>query len=167
MTTHLTTLAAAFALVSCGVLPAHAHATIGNKEARIGADYEASFEIPHGCAGQPTIEVIVQIPAGYLNVTPVEVPGWQSATKIGSYGRPYKLDSTTVDEGVIEVSWTDGSLPNHEVETFKLTGTFADDLTPGSVYFPMIQVCPDGEEAWIDTSGHSDQNPAPSVTLSR
>lgn len=160
-------LASALALIACGVLPAYAHATIGGAQAKIGGAYEAAFDIPHGCTGQPTVEVIVQVPPGFLEVLPAEVPGWQSAIKRGSYDRPYNLRGTAVAEGVTEVTWSGGSLPDHVMETFRLTGTFADDLTPGAVFFPMVQVCPHGEEAWIDTSGRSDDNPAPSVNLTR
>lgn len=167
MTSNLTVVATAVVLLATSVLPAHAHATLGDAAAKIGGEYEASFEIPHGCAGQPTIEVIIQIPPGYLHVVPADVSGWQSNVKGGSYDRPYTLNGAPVAEGVTEVTWSGGSLADHDVETFKLTGTFASDLTPGPVFFPMIQVCPDGEEAWIDTSGHSDDNPAPSVNLTR
>jgi len=153
-------------LASTAAQPAWAHATIGGDPARIGQPFTAHFNIPHGCAGQPTVEVIVQVPPGFLAVEPVQVEGWTATSKTGRYDEAHTLGEDVVAEGVTEVSWTGGSLPDGEHATFALEGVFATDLEPGPVYFPLVQVCPEGEAAWIDHDQDADK-PAPSVQLER
>ncbi len=45
-------------------------------------------------------------------------------------------------------------------------GTFAGSLEPGKFYFPLVQECANGEEAWIDVTGDDNaEMPAPSLEL--
>ncbi len=147
--------------------PAAAHAKLEGGGARIGQPFTADIEVPHGCDGKPTTDVLVQIPDGFLNAKPVAAEGWTASVKTGPYSEPHKLDGAVFTEGVTEVSWSGGSLADAQTKTFAIEGVFASDLKPGAVFFPMVQLCPDGgEQAWIGTDADSN-NPAPSVTLAR
>jgi uncharacterized protein YcnI len=45
---------------------ANAHATLERQQAAIGSFYKAVIRVPHGCEGQPTLRVRVQVPEGVL-----------------------------------------------------------------------------------------------------
>ena len=146
--------------------PAFAHATLEVQEAAIGSGYKAVLRVPHGCGTEATHTVRVQIPEGFYNVKPMPKAGWDLATVTGSYERGYENHGTTLTEGVKEIVWSNGNLPNEWYDEFVFRGTFASTLEPGTFYFPAVQECANGEEAWIDISGDEGaEMPAPSVEL--
>ncbi len=156
------------ALAAAAVLalatPAFAHSTLEVQEAQLGASYKAVLRIPHGCGAEATHTVRVQIPEGFYNVKPMPKAGWKLETVTGPYENTYVNHGTEVTEGVKEIVWSEGNLPNEWYDEFVFRGTFADTLEPGPFYFPAIQECANGEEAWTDTSADAEM-PAPSVTL--
>jgi uncharacterized protein YcnI len=165
-----TFLAAAVLTLATGT--ASAHVTLETGQAPAGSSYKAVFRVPHGCDGKPTIAVRVKIPEGFIGAKPMPKPGWTLDKVKGKYAKAYKLFGADVMEGLTEVSWSGGSLPDDEYDEFVLRGTFAGDLSAGTViYFPVVQECPDGAaERWIEmpAAGQSAddlEKPAPSVTL--
>lgn len=156
---------AATTLVALAV-PAFAHATLEVQEAQLGAGYKAVLRVPHGCGTEATHTVRIQIPEGFFNVKPMPKPGWTLETVTGPYEGAYDNHGTLMTEGVKEIVWSGGNLPNEWYDEFVFRGTFAPTLEPGTFYFPAIQECATGEEAWIDVTGAEDaQMPAPSVEL--
>jgi uncharacterized protein YcnI len=146
--------------------PAFAHVTLETPKAAIGSTYKAVVRVPHGCGTAATNVVRVQIPEGFYNVKPMPKAGWTLETVIGPYANPYDNHGTQLTEGVKEIVWKDGNLPNEWYDEFVFRGTFAGTLRPGRFYFPAIQECAGGEEAWIDVSGDENaEMPAPSVEL--
>lgn len=166
-------LGAAGAILCISV--ASAHVTLEQKEARLGASYKAVLRVPHGCDGSATTALRVRIPDGYIGVKPMPKPGWTLAIASGRYGKPYTLRGVSLTEGVTEVSWTGGRLPDAFYDEFVLTGTIADGLAPGStMYFKVVQECEKGVHRWIDIpsgaaerpgGGSRDSEPAPGVKL--
>lgn len=144
--------------------PAFAHATLEVQEAAIGSGFKAVLRVPHGCGTEATHTVRIQIPEGFFSVKPMPKAGWDLETITGPYENTYLNHGTEVSEGVKEIVWSGGNLPNEWYDEFVFRGTFADSLEPGKFYFPAIQECDNGEEAWIDTDEAGDM-PAPSVTL--
>lgn len=146
--------------------PALAHVTLETHKAAIGTTYKAVLRIPHGCGAEATNVVRVQIPEGFYNVKPMPKAGWTLETVTGPYAQSYDNHGTALTEGVREIVWKDGNLPNEWYDEFVFQGTFARTLEPGKFYFPAIQECANGEEAWIDVSGDDGaEMPAPSVEL--
>lgn len=146
--------------------PALAHATLETGEAQIGSSYKAVLRIPHGCGTEATQTVRVQIPEGFYNVKPMPKAGWTLETVTGPYEQGYDNHGTVLTEGVKEIVWKDGNLPNEWYDEFVFRGSFAGSLEPGAFYFPAIQECASGEEAWIDVTGDENaEMPAPSVEL--
>jgi hypothetical protein len=146
--------------------PAFAHATLEVQEAKIGSTYKAVVRIGHGCGSEATNVVRVQIPEGYYNVKPMPKAGWQLETVIGPYAGSYDNHGTTVTEGVKEIVWSGGSLPSEWYDEFVFRGTFAGSLQEGKFWFPTIQECANGQEAWIDVTGNKEaEDPAPSLKL--
>ncbi len=162
----LSRVALAAATLTTLAVPAWAHATLEVREARIGASYKAVMNIPHGCGKEATHTVRIQIPEGFFAAKPMPKPGWTLETVTGPYEKTYLNHGREVTEGVQEIVWSGGHLPNEWFDQFVFRGTFADTLEPGPFYFPTVQECENGEEAWIDTSGeHGASHPAPKLSL--
>lgn len=146
--------------------PAFAHATLEVGEAAIGSSYKAVLRVPHGCGTEATHTVRVQIPEGFFNVKPMPKAGWTLETVTGPYENSYDNHGTQMSEGVKEIVWSGGNLPNEWYDEFVFRGSFASTLEPGTFYFPAIQECENGEEAWIDVTGHDNADmPAPRLEL--
>ena len=149
---------------------AQAHITLETRKAPAGSTYKAVFRVPHGCAGSPTKSITVDIPGGMINVKPMPHPGWQLTTRKGKLPSPYVSEhGTTISEGVIEVEWSGGALPDDQYDEFVLRGMLPRE--PGRMlYFPVIQHCEKGTNNWtaIPEAGkttHDDSEPAPGLML--
>jgi uncharacterized protein YcnI len=152
--------------------PADAHITLEQREAPVGAPYKAVFRVPHGCDGSTTIKLTVTIPEGVIAVKPMLKPGWQIAVKRGAYARSYGyVHGARFDQGVTEVTWSGGQLPDAFYDEFVLSTFIAGDLPAGgTLYFPAVQTCEKGVHRWVgtpaaDKSGKSSGDPAPGVHL--
>lgn len=150
---------------------AFAHATLEVEKAQVGAFYKAVMRVPHGCAGSPTIRVRIRIPEGFIGVKPMPKPGWTLETTKGKYDKPHQLFRASLTEGVREISWSGGRLPDDQYDEFVFTGTVANDSSPGeSLWFPTVQDCETGSERWIEIppAGQSHEtlkSPAPGLLL--
>jgi len=145
---------------------ASAHATLEQSEARIGASAKVTLRVPHGCAGEATHTVRLLIPDGFYGVKPMPKAGWTLATVVGPYASPYDNHGTVMTEGVREVVWSGGHLEDAWYDEFVVRGTFGANLSPGTAWFPAMQLCANGVADWTDTSGvRGVPNPAPKLTL--
>jgi periplasmic copper chaperone A len=157
----------ALAAASC----AFAHITLEQREAPVGTSYKAVMRVPHGCDGSPTTAIRVRIPEGIVGVKPMPKPGWKLDTVSGKYPRGYSVNGVKASEGVTEVRWSSGTLPDAFYDEFVFVGSIADELAPGStIYFPVVQECEKGVHRWIEipVAGHSHDEtsePAPGLKL--
>lgn len=160
-------------LISAVAAPAWAHTTANPGQAEAGGFAKIDFRVPHGCEGQPTEVLTVQIPEGVVSVKPEQVPGWEASTEIGPYDEPVELHGQEVTEGVKVATWTaqDGNeLPDGQFREFGLSVRLPDRAGE-TLYFPAVQICSDGSEAaWIEIpedgqDPHGLEAPAPSVAL--
>ena len=108
--------------------------------------------MPHGCDGSPTIAVRVRIPEGVYNVKPMPKPGWNIETKKGKYTKTYDAGhGNHVSEGVVELMWSGGRLPDDHYDEFVFRAGLAGELPAGrSIYFPIVAECEKGVERWIE-----------------
>jgi uncharacterized protein YcnI len=147
-----------------------AHITLETQTAPAASSYKAVLRVGHGCEGSPTTSVRVQIPEGVIAVTPMPKPGWEVATVIGDYEKPYAYYDETLTKGVKEIAWTGGRLLDEHYDEFVFRA-FLPDAPPGTVvYFPLVQECETGVHRWIEIPGSGKtaddyEEPAPSVTL--
>ena len=106
---------------------ASAHITLESREAAIGSSYKAVFVVPHGCAGSATTKIRVQIPEGVIGVKPMPKAGWNLEAIKGKYASEYDFHGAKLSEGVKEVVWSGGKLPDDFYDEFVistyLTGT--------------------------------------------
>ena len=150
--------------------PALAHITLEQAEAPVGAPYKAVFKVPHGCDGSTTVKLTVQIPEGVIAVKPMVKAGWEIETKRAAYAKSYGyFHDAKFDQGVTQVTWSGGKLPDAFYDEFVLSVFIAGDLSAGqTLYFPAIQTCEKGEHRWVETpvpGKHSDGDPAPGLKL--
>jgi len=164
-------LAVAAVLLAAGG-PALAHVTLETGEAAVGSTYKAVLRVPHGCDGKATVAVRVRLPEGFIAAKPMPKPGWELKTIKGKYAKAYELWGEKVTEGVQEIDWTGGRLPDDFYDEFVLRGTLAGDLPAGGMlYFPVVQECEgDAVERWIQIpaagQGEDDlDTPAPGIKL--
>ena len=154
--------------------PASAHVTLEGKQAAIGADYNAVFIVPHGCAGSPTVRLRVQIPEGVIATDAKPVDGWKLDTVKGKYVTEYDMKGIKVSEGIKEVDWSGGKLPDKTRQDFVIDTFLTDSLKPDTtLYFPVVQECEQGVSRWIEIPpdgadrAHEGKWPAPGVKLTK
>ena len=160
---------AAFAAIG---VPAWAHVTLERPEASVASSYKAVLKVPHGCKGSPTTAVRVKIPAGMIAVKPMPKPGWTITMTRGKYDKTYEyFHNAKLSEGVVELAWSGGSLPDEHYDEFVFQGFLAGDLTPDTtLYFPVVQECAQGVHRWIEVPAggkpaHDLESPAPGLRL--
>lgn len=162
---------AALALTLAGMAAAHAHVTLEKAETGFGAGYKAVFKVPHGCEGSATVEIRIDIPEGVIAVKPMPKPGWTIELVKKPYARSYAFyHGAKLSEGVRQVTWRGGPLPDDFYDEFILSTYLARELEPGPLYFPVTQRCEQGELAWsqipaADQSPHDLERPAPRLML--
>ena len=141
-------LGAAGALLSTACF---AHITLETRQAPAGSTYKAVLRVPHGCQGSPTTAIRVKIPEGVFNVKPMPKPGWTIESKKGKYAKGYNAGHGDLTEGVLELSWTGGKLPDDHYDEFVFRAALSADLPAGKpVYFPVVAECEKGVERWIE-----------------
>jgi uncharacterized protein YcnI len=161
-------LAAALAVVAASA--AQAHVSLETTEAPVGAIYKAVLRVPHGCAGEPTQKLRVQIPEGMIAVKPMPKAGWTLETVTGRYARSHDYFGSELSEGVTEVIWT-GELPDAFYDEFVFRGMLTEGLEPGTeLFFPVVQECGGKAERWIELPAvgqdpDSLEYPAPGLRL--
>jgi uncharacterized protein YcnI len=163
----ITTAIAALALTSTA---AFAHVTFVAPEAAQGTTYLGVLNIGHGCEGEPTLRVRVQIPEGVIAVKPVPKAGWDLEIVTGAYETTYDYYGTPLSEGPKELIWS-GELDDAHFDQFAFRGKLTDTLKAGTtVYFPVIQECANGSHNWVNEpieghDGHGVAEPAPGLTI--
>ena len=154
------------------ICTASAHITLETREAPVGAAYKAVLRVPHGCEGTATTTLRVRIPEGVIAVKPMPKPGWNIDTVSGKYSKTYNyFHGAKLSEGVTELSWSAGKLPDAYYDEFVFAAFLAGDLEAGkTLYFPVVQECEKGVHRWIEIpaagkSGHDLAEPAPALKL--
>jgi uncharacterized protein YcnI len=166
---RLSTVAlSAMACLALLAAPAAAHVTANPSQGPSGSYFFTEFSVGHGCDGSPTTAVSVQIPPGVVSVTPEVEPGWEIETVTGPYDEPVELHGEEITEGVVEVTWTGGPLPDERLTRFGLSMKLPEGDPGETLYFPVVQQCSDGETRWIqipEEGGEEPDEPAPGIVL--
>lgn len=160
--------AAAALILAAGA--ASAHVTLETGQATAGSSYKAVFRVPHGCDGSATVKITVRIPEGMIAVKPMPHAGWTVETVKGKYAKAYDYYGSKLDEGVTEVTWSGGNLPDAYYDEFVLRGMLAADLPAGMIYFPTVQECEQGVDRWVEIpeagkSAEDYETPAPGLKV--
>lgn len=148
-----------------------AHVAFEAPEASRNASYKAIVKIGHGCDGSPTKSLRISIPEGVIAVKPMPKAGWTLATTRGAYARTYDHFGKPMAEGVKEITWSGGSLPDDQYDEFTFQARMTDALPAGSaLYVPVVQTCEKGEHAWTEVpaagqDAHALKSPAPAILI--
>lgn len=144
-------LASILALVSSAGA-AQAHVAVQPTTAPTGADETLTFVVGHGCDGQATTALRVELPAAITGVKPEPKAGWTLAVE--------RLPS-----GSVAVTWR-GELAAHQPDSFSLAVKLPSVVQV--LRLPAVQSCGAAEVRWDETvspGGPRPAHPAPTVTL--
>ena len=150
ITTPTRVLAAALlSTVSTAVLvtSANAHATFEQATAQAGSTYRAVLRVPHGCDGEPTIAVRLELPEGFINAKPMPKPGWELAVEEAAFEKNYDYHDEAVSSGPVAIVWSGGELADAYYDEFVVRGTLAGFEAGETATFRAVQDCPSGAQA--------------------
>jgi uncharacterized protein YcnI len=147
-----------------------AHVYLETSQAPANSSYKAVLRVSHGCAGKPTTALRVQIPEGVIAVKPMPKPGWQLAVVKGKYERPFDYYGTELTEGVKQIDWSGGELPDEFYDEFVFVGRLTDFALETVLNFPTVQECAGGVHRWIEIPAAGQDpdeldEPAPQLTI--
>jgi periplasmic copper chaperone A len=133
---------------------AQAHVSISPREAQAGAYQVVRVGLGHGCDGQATTALRIEIPPGVVSARPQPKPGWTLAIERSG------------GEAVRAITWR-GRLPADQYEEFLIQLHLPAE--PGVLAFPAVQTCGKTIVRWDEsaTNGARPKRPAPILTLTR
>lgn len=141
----------AFALACLGVLPAaRAHVVLAEPTAVAGNYYKATLRVSHGCDGEATTALVVQLPAGLQGGRPQPKTGWRVTTRKAKLAQPYDNHGKTVTEEVVEIRWEAASaeahLPDGQFDEFAFLTRLP--AQPGPLWIKVWQQCEKSHHDW-------------------
>jgi len=134
---------------------ASAHVSLQPATAVAGGYQVLRFGLGHGCEGQATTSLRVEIPAGMVTARPQPKPGWTLTIE----HPPGKSDAVSA------VVWR-GGLPPEQFDEFLVLAKLP--AADGPLAFPAIQTCGATVVRWTETAGPGaarPQHPAPGLVL--
>lgn len=170
MNNRIIEITGAIALTLASTGAALAYATFETPQAKQNSYYKAVVQVPHGCDGQATLKVKVQIPEGIIAVKPMPKSGWTLESVKGEYSGKYEVHGKPVTSGVKEIIWT-GSLEDEHFDQFVFQAQITDALpADATTYIPVMQECADGKVDWVEIPAegqdpHSLKRPAPGIMI--
>ena len=144
--------AASFIVVLGLATAAQAHVVVQPATAAPGADETLNFMVGHGCSGQPTTALRVEIPKAVKLVEPVGKAGWDQAVE-------------RLPDGGRAVSWRGGE-PLVKADSFPVRVRMPRD--GAAVAFVAVQSCGATQVRWdepVEAGRAKPAHPAPTVTL--
>ncbi|KAG0304830.1 hypothetical protein BGZ98_004975 [Dissophora globulifera] len=163
--TVATVLVVLFTVLSS--LTVEAHVTANPSSAVSGAYFQSNFRVPHGCDGNATDMVIVEIPKGVTSVKPRAVLPWNTTINMVALDVPIVTPSGTVNTTIGSVVWSNSVLLDSMYEDFGLQ--FKLPVMEGPLYWHVYQRCVNN--AWNnwtgvpDASGNTAGFPAAVITV--
>jgi uncharacterized protein len=159
-----TAFATAAALAAL-VLPAtaSAHVSVHPNEVPTGAFATLDIRVPNESDKANTTKIAVQLPPGFIDVSPEYMQGWTPDVRTAKLAKPVKTDDGLVTEGVKEIVWSGGKIPPGQFLNFPISteipGKAGETLT-----FKVLQLYDNGEvDRWI--GGPSSEEPAPDIDV--
>ncbi|GJJ78056.1 hypothetical protein EMPS_10415 [Entomortierella parvispora] len=160
----------ASALVSAillGSSSVEAHVTANPSVAVSGGYFQSNFRVPHGCDGNATDSVTVEIPKGVSGVKPKATVPWITNINMVPLDTPITTPTGTINTTVGSITWSGGNLLDSYYEDFGLQ--FKLPVMEGPLYWSVYQHCTNG--AWNnwtnipDASGKTAGFPAAVITV--
>ncbi|BCL76872.1 nuclear export factor GLE1 [Jeongeupia sp. HS-3] len=127
---------------------AGAHVALLQKYSPADSYYKAVFQVGHGCSGAATTAISVLLPDGMRMAKPMPKPGWKLDIRSGKLARPFESDGKLVRDGVLEVRWLGGALPDAQFDEFSLLLKLPPEQ--GKRYFKVVQQCGKEKIEWTE-----------------
>lgn len=128
-----------------------AHVVLTEPSAPAGSYYKATLRVSHGCDGQATTALVVQLPDGLQGGKPQPKAGWRVSTRKARLAQPYDNHGKTVTEDVVEIRWEATSvetrLPDDQFDEFSFLTRLPEQAGP--LWFKVSQQC---EQTHVDWS---------------
>jgi uncharacterized protein YcnI len=158
-----TALAAAAMLALALPATASAHVSLHPNEVPTGAFATLDIRVPNESDKANTTKIAVQLPSGFIDVSPEYMQGWTPDVRTAKLAKPVKTPDGLVTEAVKEVVWSGGKIPPGQFLNFPISteipGKAGETLT-----FKVLQFYDDGEVArWI--GGPNSEEPAPDIDV--
>ena len=159
------TAGAALALLAPAA--AQAHVSIHPNEVPVGSFATLDIRVPNEMEKADTVKVSVQVPPGFLDVSPEYMPGWSVEVKTTKLAKPVQTDDGEVTEQVKEITWTgdgkQGKIPPEQFLSFPISteipGKAGEELS-----FKTLQYYDNGEVVrWIGPP--ASEEPAPQIDV--
>ncbi len=138
--------------------PAAAHVVAVQDTAKAGSYTAIAFRVGHACAaGDTTLKIRIEIPAGVASARPQVKPGWT-----------YSLERPADPKAAPTAITYAGRLPDEAFDDFAVLMKLP--ATGDRLVFPVVQTCEKGESRWTDVPDPAKPDeklsrPAPVVTL--
>ncbi len=148
----LSRVAATFALAGVAGA-AQAHVAVQPASATAASVTTLTFVVGHGCDGQATTALRVELPAAITAAAPEPKAGWT-------------ITAERMAGGVLAVTWR-GELPGHQPDSFPIRVTLP--AASGRLALPAVQTCGAVEVRWDEAAsagGPCPTHPAPVILLS-
>jgi predicted lipoprotein with Yx(FWY)xxD motif len=145
-------LAPAFALALLAGA-AEAHVVVQPATAEPGSDTVLRFVVGHGCNGQPTTALRLELPPAISAAKPQPKPGWTLSAEPATGRSP----------GV--ATWR-GELAPHQTDDFQIQAHLPSQ--PGPLAFVAVQTCGEVTVRWdqaVAAGAAKPEHPAPTLTL--
>ena len=144
--------------------PAFAHIVLAEPHAAPGSHYAAFFRVGHGCDGQATTALRIEIPVNVTDARPQPKAGWTLTVERAPLPKPITVKGKEIRERVAAVTWR-GHLGDDEFDQFGLLVHLPDAV--GTLYFPVVQICEKSEMRWTDipVEGQDAAHPAPALDI--
>jgi uncharacterized protein YcnI len=147
-----------------------AHSTLETSQTSPSSTYKGVLRVPHGCKGEATKTVRIQIPETIIDVRPMPKAGWTLTTARGAYAKSYDLYGKPVADGVKEIVWSGGELPDAFYDEFVFRARITAEAAGKTLAFPVVQECQNGSERWIEIAAdgqdpHTLKAPAPTLKV--
>jgi uncharacterized protein len=166
--TRMRRLAFSAALLCALALPAaaQAHVSVHPNEVPTGSYATLGIRVPNESEDANTVKVAVQLPPGFIDVSPEFMPGWTPKVITAKLAKPVQTDDGEVTEGVKEIVWSaepKAAIPPGQFLDFPISTEIPGKA--GSVLaFKTLQYYSGGEVIrWI--GGPSSEEPAPQIDV--
>ncbi len=146
---------------------AQAHVSLHPNEVPAGSFATLALRVPSESDTADTVKVDVQVPPGFVDVSPEALPGWEVEVKTAKLAQPVESDDGPITEGVKEIIWTPSAgsngIPPGQFKSFPISTEIPGK--PGeTLTFKVVQTYSDGEVArWIGAP--ESENPAPEIDV--
>ncbi|KAF9349734.1 hypothetical protein BGX26_012009 [Mortierella sp. AD094] len=144
-----------------------AHVTANPSAGISGSYFQSNFRVPHGCDGNSTDMVIIEIPKGVSSVKPHAVYPWNTTINMVALDTPITTPTGVINTTVGSITWSNGLILDSMYEDFGLQ--FKLPVMEGPLYWRVYQHCVNnGWNNWTsipDSAGKTAGEPAAVINV--